>query len=428
MIDKEEKEGAMFRDVDADNSNTDDKKYIKKIKKFKRQWISEAFVKKKDEVLTARQKLKEIEEKIKDIYESEDSSSALVSKDKVFQIINSSGSKICKNSNELINIDNNYNEEIDSYLLLFRIIYNTCNIPTCRDFHKIYKDMSLKIQNNLISIIKIFDHEHSLNDIKYHIEEIIKLFGKFTAYVLEMKSIKEKMKSNRAFTFVLFSLMTLSLSELDYETSDEEKEEILSKYVNVTKYDACYNYKEYLFERDPDSQFSYCEKVWKIRDIKIDEYMHVSGKLKSYMITGPQKKQYIDELSKDYPKTIKKFSQSEKTNSLEDQPSLLSIMYQDIKSEEEEENKKTDIMEYAQPILFAASLIFTYVNRKTIGSVIETSGSNMYAAGLTACKTMARITVPVNEYGQSFVESIKNVNSCGQSSSTAVSNVLHVHQ
>ena len=102
-------------------------------------------------------------------------------------------------------------------------------------------------------------------------------------------------------------------------------------------------------------------------------------------------------------------------------------MYQDIKSEEEED-KKTDIMEYAQPILFAASLIFTYVNRKTIGSVIETSGSNMYAAGLTACKTIAGITVPVNEYGQSFVESIKNVNYCGQSSSTAGSNVLHVHQ
>ena len=155
--------------------------------------------------------------------------------------------------------------------------------------------------------------------------------------------------------------------------------------------------------------------------------MHVSGKLKSYMITGPQKKQYIDELSKDYPKTIKKFSQSEKTNSLEDQPSLLSIMYQDIKSEEEED-KKTDIMEYAQPILFAASLIFTYVNRKTIGSVIEKGGSNVYAVGLTACESVAKIAVPVNEYGQSFLASIKNVNYCGQSSSTTGSNVLHLHQ
>tara|TARA_B100001248_G_C27376956_1_gene454794 strand:+ start:266 stop:1600 length:1335 start_codon:yes stop_codon:yes gene_type:complete len=318
-------------------------------------------------------------------------------------------------------------DDYDPYLIFFKLIHNSCGLEACDIFYEEYKKLSSSVQilNNKIS--KIFWVKDKTDDIKHYVNEILKSYYTFTESINNIDEISNIIDSNNVLQTAIASLFIICLSEIDYETNDREKQEILSKYDNITESHSCYIFKEYLFERDP--YYTLIQKMWMNRDMKMQNYFDLSYNLKTIDgLDSETRDEYIQKMKNENSNAYNRLTGGKNTELIEDK-SLALIIDKELQSEEEEEDKKTDIMEYAQPILFAASLIFTYVNRKTIGSVIETSGSNVYAVGLTTCEAVAnKITVPVNEYGQSFVESIKNVNYCGQSSSTTGSNVLHLHQ
>lgn len=360
---------------------------IKNLERSNREWVSEIFHLKEcnKKILTPRQEI----DNIKKFIESKKNSISSNLKNKVQQLINNDEqeTQIAKyDKNQLIDIDS-CNEEIDSYLIFFRLIYKIFDIETCNQFFDHYKEMSSSIRTNLHKISEIFHVENKINDVKYYVNCITESFNKFKLSVYEIDNIKEKIKSSNAFRYIIVSLILMSWSELDFETSDEEKKMIISKYHNVKKYHAYYIYKEYLLKREHDQVYSYCEKIWEIRDSRIDKYKEVAVLLNSYQLVGPEKDYYINDLYKKNPQAFIKLTGSDNTNKLEDSQSLLSIMYNDIKSERKKEpvsKKQDDNFDISTWIGMSMGTVgaFYLANKKTIDDAIADTAC-------TACKAFA---------------------------------------
>ena len=80
---------------------------------------------------------------------------------------------------------------------------------------------------------------------------LMELRNTFINSIYEIDEIKNNTESNNVLQTTIMSLIMICMSELDYETNDKEKQDIMLKYDNITESHSCYVFKEYLFEVDP---------------------------------------------------------------------------------------------------------------------------------------------------------------------------------
>lgn len=239
---------------------------------------------------------------------------------------------------ELISISNH--EDNDPYLIFFKLIHMSCNIETCNTFFNEYRKLSSSVQVYNEKITDIFFVKDKIDDIKYYVNGIKESFNTFINSIYEIDEIKNSTESNNALQTTIISLVMICLSEIDYETNDKEKHDIMLKYDNITESHSCYVFKEYLFEKNP--YYTLIQKMWMVRDKKMEEYVKLSTTLKSIdCIDSETRDMYIEEMIKDNSNTYNRLTGVKNMLSIENQ-SLASIVDEELESKLINDNNETE--------------------------------------------------------------------------------------
>lgn len=222
-------------------------------------------------------------------------------------------------------------DDYDPYLIFFKLIHNSCGLEACDIFYEEYKKLSSSVQvlNNKIS--KIFWVKDKTDDIKHYVNEILKSYYTFTESIKNIDEVSNITDSNNVLQTAIASLFIICLSEIDYETNDREKQEILSKYDNITESHSCYIFKEYLFERDP--YYTLIQKMWMTRDKKMQNYFDLSYNLKTIDgLDSETRNEYIQKMKNENSIEYNRLTGGKNTELIEDK-SLALIIDKELQSE-----------------------------------------------------------------------------------------------
>ena len=251
---------------------------------------------------------------------------------------NTNVNSIYDTDGELISISNH--EDNDPYLIFFKLIHMSCNIETCNTFFKEYRKLSSAIQVFNEKISTIFFQDDKIDDIKYYVNGIKESFNTFINSIYEIDEIKNNTESNNVLQTTIMSLIMICMSELDYETNDKEKQDIMLKYDNITESHSCYVFKEYLFENK--YYYTLIQNMWMVRDKKMEEYVKLSTNLKTIdCIDSETRDMYIEEMINDNSNTYNRLTGVKNMLSIENQ-SLASIVDEELESKLINDNNETE--------------------------------------------------------------------------------------